>query len=257
MCELFAVNGIRIQTYNDKLKTFFSHSKDHPHGWGLATVDENEDVIVEKEPLQASKSFYLHERMLAPIEGKVLFAHIRYATIGNLGYLNCHPFTMRDISGRRWTMIHNGTIFECDALHAYSRKQRGETDSERVFLYLMDCVNSRLQAGELMGDKERFDLLDSLVLELAPHNKLNLIIYDSEQMYVHTNQEGTLYCLQESDRVLFSTTPLSSEEWKRVPMTRLLAYREGRQVFAGTVHNYVYEPNQQSIDQLYQIFANL
>ncbi len=261
MCELFASNSrdpIRLNAY---LKEFFEHSAKHPHGWGLATFDEDENVQVEKEPIQATKSIYLKERLQVPVEGRMLLGHIRYATIGNLKYANCHPFTGTDNSGRRWTMVHNGTIFKYDPLNSYVKKQLGETDSERIFLYLLDQVNEKTaeNGGKPLNKKERFQLLDSIVSEMAEHNKLNLLIYDGEYLYVHTNCAGTLHYLQKEDHVLFATVPIGSDtgKWKPVPMTQLLSYRNGVLQNSGTVHGHEYIENPKDMQLLYRIFSNL
>lgn len=111
MCELFGISSEENYQINDYLKEFFSHSSAHPHGWGLACMDKC-DIQIEKEPFQASKSNYLKERLSVPVIVKNAFAHICYATIGNVEYRNCHPYTMRDENSRQWTLVHNGTIFD-------------------------------------------------------------------------------------------------------------------------------------------------
>ncbi len=256
MCELFAVNAKNAGIYNEILKSFFGHSNKHPHGWGMAVINQG-DVQIEKEPLQANRSFYLHERMTAPVCGDVVMAHIRYATIGNLKYSNCHPFTGKDLSGRQWTMIHNGTIFDYAPLSKFLKKQQGDTDSERIFLYILHNMNQAIKAGRPVEAEDRFRILDQIVCDMAKGNKINLMIYDSENLYVHTNQEGTLYYSEGNDSIRFSTQPLDEEDWEPVPMTTLLAYQEGRRVFTGTNHENVYIEDKQAIDQLYQIFSSL
>ena len=45
--------------------------------------------------------------------------HIRLATVGSRDYENCHPFVREDNYGRHWTLIHNGTMFDCPQLSRY------------------------------------------------------------------------------------------------------------------------------------------
>ena len=59
MCELFGISSEENYNIRDYLKIFFSHSSAHPHGWGIACMEENA-VQIEKEPVQASKSNYLN-----------------------------------------------------------------------------------------------------------------------------------------------------------------------------------------------------
>ena len=119
MCQLFGFSSKIPVRINDYLKEFYSHSEEHPHGWGLACMDGKE-VMIEKEPVKASVSQYLKARLTVPVQVKNAFAHIRYATIGNVDYKNSHPYTGKDRSGRRWTLIHNGTIFDYPPLNKYN-----------------------------------------------------------------------------------------------------------------------------------------
>ena len=64
MCEIYAYSGEVNKTFNDELREFFSHSGEHPNGWGLA-VEENGRINLEKEAVQASESHYLRERRRA------------------------------------------------------------------------------------------------------------------------------------------------------------------------------------------------
>ena len=257
MCEIFGSNAADNCQINDYLKEFFSHSGKHPHGWGLACMEENQ-VQIEKEPMQAEKSYYLKERLTVPVMTKNAVAHIRYATIGNVEYRNCHPFTVKDQSGRQWTLVHNGTIFDYQPLNRYVQLQLGDTDSERILLYLVDEVNRReKQLQRRMNEEERFQLLDSIIVEMAKGNKLNILIYDGELFYVHTNYADSLYELELENQVLFSTVPLGKEEWQPVTFTTLLAYQQGRRVFTGTNHGNEYKNSEENMKYLYRIFSDL
>ncbi len=257
MCELFGVSSKNAAAVNDYLRLFFSHSRQHPHGWGLAFADRC-GMLIEKESVRAVDSHYLKERLSQPVCAALLLAHIRYATIGNVEYRNCHPFAAVDNSGRQWTLVHNGTIFDCPELSEYFRKQQGDTDSERILLYLIDKLNqAQNEKGGALNFEERFALFDSLVASMSPSNKLNLLFSDGKCLYVHTNCRGTLYYLSKPNSILFATVPLSDEAWQPVPFTRLLAYDKGRLVQTGTNHEHEYIESKESMKLLYQIFANL
>lgn len=258
MCELFAATSSKYQDITEYLKAFYGHSNNHPHGWGLACMDGTE-ADIEKEPLQATKSKYLKERLSQPVKVKNAFAHIRYATIGNIEYRNCHPYSKKDNFQRRWTMIHNGTIFDYPPLNRFIYKQFGDTDSERIMLYIVDRIDDLQRKKQRpLSAEERFSLLDTIVSEMSKGNKLNLIIYDGEYMYVHTNYVNSLHILEQNDFTLFSTLPLStSDEWKNVKFTTLLAYKDGKLAFMGTDHKNEFIDNEESIKYLYQIFSDL
>lgn len=257
MCELFGLCSEKPYGVNDYLKTFYSHSNMHPHGWGLACMD-GRHASIEKEPLQATRSNYLRERLSEKIEAKAVLAHIRYATIGNVEYQNCHPYSLTDDRGRRWTLAHNGTIFDYPPLEKYVKLQTGSTDSERILMYLVEQVNERERdLGRPMEPGERFSLMDSVIVHLAEGNKLNLLFFDGEYMYVHTNYQESLYYLQKNDCTLFSTQPLSGERWYPVPFTTLQVYGKGKLVFSGTDHQHRYVDNEENMKFLYQIFSDL
>lgn len=257
MCEIFGFNSSSRTNIMELLRNFYSHSNEHPHGWGLA-VKHHKGINIEKEPFKASESRYLKYRLRAGIESDMVMAHIRYATIGNVDYVNCHPYSKRDGSGRLWVLIHNGTIFNYNKLNKYIHQQKGETDSERILFHIIDEINIKSTLlGRDLKAKERFDVLNDIVCEMAVGNKLNLIIWDSEYMYAHTNLRGSLnYCLKENS-ICISTKPLELTGWKELPFTQLLSFRDGKFMNKGTIHSNEYIETEENIRFLYQVFSNL
>lgn len=257
MCELFGISSRDKVQVNDLLKEFYSHSVRHPNGWGLA-VFYNGSASLEKEPVPAYKSAYLRERLRHALKVRNAIGHIRLATVGTMEFENSHPFVQRDRSGRTWTLAHNGTIFDSPALNEYIYTQEGSTDSERILCHIVRRVNDRqAELGRALDAGERFALLDQVVCELAPHNKINLLLYDGELMYVHTNYKDTLYVQQRPDTALFATVPLGRGEWKPLVFTTLCAYRDGREVYRGTDHGCEYKDNQKDMEFLFADFAAL
>ncbi len=245
MCELFGVSGKRPIPVNAYLKELTSHSTEHPNGWGIAVFYGNA-VSLEKEPVPAYQSRYLKERLSHPFEAQNMFAHIRLATKGLMAYENSHPFVKRDASGRAWTLIHNGTIFDCSLLDPYIHRQEGKTDSERILLYIVDQIDKKTRelGGELCR-KERFEVVEQILCEITrPNNKVNLLVYDGELTYAHTNMRESLYCRKQGSSTLISTVPLCGGEWDPLPLNRLLAWQEGRLLFTGRDHGneYIYDP---------------
>ena len=236
------------------LRTFFSHSETNPNGWGLAIFDGN-SVNLEKEPVKASESSYLNSRLRSIKNIHSLFAHIRKATRGNINYENCHPFVMQDCADRVWTLMHNGTIFNCPTLNPYVLDQEGMTDSERILCYIIDRMNAAsVTLGHRLSAEERFKLLDEIICMISEHNKLNLIIYDGELFYIHSNYKNSLYVHQEMHTALFATVPLDDRIWLPVPFTTLLAYKDGRQVMMGTNHGNEYIDDPKDMEYIYLDF---
>ncbi len=225
---------------NELLQTFFSHGNEHPDGWGLATFYGN-GVSLEKEPVCSLDSIYLKHRLTEDIEESVLLAHIRKASVGRIEYKNSHPFVLRDKADRLWTLIHNGTIFESPLLEPYAKRQKGSTDSERILDYLVDKINAVQKEGqEKLKEEERFLLLDEMVQEITPKNKVNLLIYDGDLFYVHMNHRESLYFRQKDQTLVVSTRPLNRERWEEAPLNTLLAYRDGELVYTGKRHTNEY-----------------
>ena len=256
MCKVFGVSSAKRVRVNELLQEFYSHSNKHPHGWGLATFYHG-SASIEKEPIQATKSIYLKERLSHKMEVPTLLAHIRLATVGNLEYGNSHPFVRRDITGRAWTMVHNGTIFDYPPLDVYREQQEGTTDSERILLYLVDQLNQKQkELGRGLETGERFELLEELIADLARGNKLNLLIYDGEWMYVHTNYANSMYVCEDGTTAMFCTAPMKQGgEWLPMPFTTLCAYQEGRRIRQGKSHGNEYIPSEENKKYLYSVLV--
>lgn len=285
MCELFGISALNEIDTSPWLQMFFTHCDKNPHGWGIARFQQNPSGragygTLEKEPVKADRSRYLKERLRQSMRAFTLLAHIRQATIGSLDYNNTHPFQKTDDSGRCWTLAHNGTVFEEAALRRFIGLQEGQTDSERILLYLVDRINRALEkkrtemqvpenrtstAPDCSRDpaltaQERCRIIDEAVSSLAPGNKLNLLLFDGEVLYAHTNLQGTLHYCVIGDAVLFVTVPFMtgySARWEELPFTSLCAWKDGVQIYRGTPHNHVYVEDPEKIRSLMMVYAAL
>ncbi|MBR0146952.1 MAG: class II glutamine amidotransferase [Eubacterium sp.] len=257
MCELFAVSAKEKLPVTGLLKEFFSHSKEHPNGWGLAVFDGNHQNV-EREPVRASNSLYLKNRLSAGIQSNHMLAHIRRATVGDVDFRNTHPFVKRDVSGRTWTLIHNGTIFEASVLSPYQYSQAGSTDSERILLYLVDRIDENLENDWNSFDvNERFHVAEQVTRTLAQGNKLNLIFDDGEYLYIHKNAPGTLYIREKEGEAVISTRPLDAGNWNEIPLNQLLIYKDGTRIYTGEKHGFTYVEDPEQVKLLYVGFSGL
>ena len=250
MCELLSVctkKPIDVQSY---LKSFYSHSIRHPHGWGLMR-EKDDKVEIIKEPICASGSRIISEVIHKTEPQTNMLAHIRLATVGATKYDNCHPYTGFDTSGRRWTLIHNGTIYSGTQLAKYLSEQSGDTDSERIFLYVLDEINKEITlSGAYLSITQRCRIIDKIAVQLSPRNKLNLMIYDGEILYVHKNMKDTLVYKKSDSGFIFSTLPLDDEQWEQFPMTQMIAFKDGERIFEGTAHKHEFIPTLECITAL-------
>ena len=237
MCEMFAVSAARPLDPVPYLREFFPDSVWHPHGWGLAWR-KGDEVRLHKEPVMAAESALLEDLLEAGIMSPLLVAHIRNATRGVMSYENCHPFVTRDDSGRTWVVAHNGTVLSDTLIEPFRADQRGTTDSERLALFLTSRMNDAIALkGRALDGDERFSVLDEAIVELAPDNKLNLVIEDGERLYAHTNtDQPTLYERHDDNLLFLCTRPLDVGGWDPVPSCQLVAYRDGDIASLGTMH---------------------
>ena len=247
MCELLGFSAAEKTDIREYLRSFYSHSDLHPHGWGMMYEDGLRCVV--KESVKANESILLPEIINNMPDQKCTLAHIRYATVGRIKEENCHPFTAEDNSGREWTMIHNGTIYSGGTTYRYYQKQQGDTDSERLFLAFIDNMNDRLSHKD-MNERERFAAVSSFIAQHAPRNKLNLILYDGDLLYVHKNLKNTLSYKKTDRGIIFSTHPLDNTGWAPFPMAQTIAYNKGTEVYRGERHKGVFVPSLEYITSL-------
>lgn len=259
MCELFGLSSPVKLRVNELLHEFFSHSSRHPDGWGIA-VFSGSWPSVEKQPLKARSSLYLKSRLRAFSEVSSMIAHIRRATKGSVEYENTHPFVRTDASGRTWTLAHNGTVFESALLDPLYYEQEGQTDSERILLYIIRKMNELISEGSSENGpsaKERFRVLDRVLCDITHGNKVNLLLYDGELMYVHTNYQGSLHQRTEGAGRIFSTQPLDLKAWEPVPLNTLHAFQNGRLLLSGTDHGNQFFDDESKMRHLYLDYAGL
>ncbi|MBP5242264.1 MAG: class II glutamine amidotransferase, partial [Clostridia bacterium] len=137
-------------------------------------------------------------------------------------------------------------------------KQEGKTDSERILYYLVDLVNKRQSSlKRTLTEEERFAVIDEMVKDMAVGNKLNLLLFDGEIMYAHTNYKNSLYCLQTENAAYFSTAPLSLEAWEPVKMTALAAYKEGKLISRGKSHGGEYVDDPENMNLIFIDYSGL
>lgn len=235
MCMLYGFSGSRKYELNKSLEEFFSHSKRHPHGWGLGIYyEKNESPVIMKQSTSASKSSIVKNLVKGSIPGKVAVGHIRYATMGEKSFVNTHPF-VQEIMGKEWTFAHNGSIKVDEIANSLYITPQGETDSEMIFCYIIQNI---------VEDEDTIESIEKSIEKLSKYGKLNLIFTDGEYMYIHTNYENSLFVYEDKELACFSTKPLTNtatyEKWASVPLNRLLVYKNGKIIYEGKIHNNQY-----------------
>jgi predicted glutamine amidotransferase len=151
MCRLLGVVSAEVVSHRLTLdgapRSLAELSPHHPHGWGLAVSDGRRAWDVYRAPGCAKEDARFHA-LADQARGKVLVAHIRNRTVGLSSLENTHPFRRG-----RWVFAHNGTIPDTGLLErrtsaARRREIRGQTDSERLFAFVLTALD---RAGAAEG----------------------------------------------------------------------------------------------------------
>lgn len=246
--DLTDITRLFSQGYN---KTSGSHI--HKHGWGIAHFARHQSEIAIS-PVQADKCEVFAKTLNKGIFAENAFMHLRYATVGDIDVNNNHPFSYRDNTEREWILMHQGTLFNFEPVNKYFHTQNGSTDSERILLYLADCVN---RTAPLTAE-QRFSVLETEIAKMAKGNKLNLAIYDGEFIFLHSNFADSLYLCDYKNGTLFCTVPLlETKNWRKIPLNTLVAFRDGEVVKSGAAHSNTYVNSPEDERRLYEIYAGL
>ena len=119
-------------------------------------------------------------------------------------------------------------------------------------------INEKIEEkGRNLEAKERFLIVDEIVTKLSPKNKLNIILYDGEQTYLHTNYRDSLYVNNTPDGAIFATVPLSEGKWDHLPFKTLVSYKDGEPFLSGREHEGEYIPDEQAIRAIFLAYAGL
>jgi glutamine amidotransferase len=273
MCKLFAISASEPIRINKELAAFIKGSYVHKHGWGFVDFTGDE-IVFHRETEPAYESDYLKERLFSPFIADHTLFHIRYATVGAIDINNTHPIVGTDDSGRKWAIIHNGTLFNSDKFDRFYHSQDGDSDTERLLLFLLERINHEISRTlRALSAKERFDVVRDALIEASNGNKLNVVISDTELIYVHGNsphgsrllgpgaENDYIYELNIPENgensVLLSTVPLDDREWVPVPLNVVRAFKDGTVVFKSEPHKFEYIEKEEDIHDLYQGYANL
>ncbi len=147
MCRIFAMAAhadVPPVIKSRLLREFFQSSAEtHSGGWGVGYFTDEGPMVI-REPLKATESLSLPGAIRRAEPGFII-AHVRNPTSGEKNVLNTHPFR-RD----GYLFSHGGTLgdplsLKARLLERYSDTLQGGTDSEIMFLYLLQRIE---QAGD-------------------------------------------------------------------------------------------------------------
>jgi predicted glutamine amidotransferase len=224
----------------------------HTDGWGIAFFEgRGARVFLDPQPSFASPVAELVRGY--PIRSKNVIAHIRKATQGVVALENTHPF-MRELWGRYWIFAHNGNLPDFAPDLDGSFLPVGNTDSERIFCWLLQNLRQRFGA-QAPERSALFDALQALTIDFAAHGECNYLLSNGDWLFAHCSNQLAYIVRQApfavahlndqdisidfselttaNDRVaLIATVPLTDNEvWTTMPNGSLWLFEEGTPVW--------------------------
>jgi glutamine amidotransferase len=233
MCRLLGAVTRRAEAHPTSLvespKSLASLSHEHPDGWGIA-VHDGRGWDMYRNPTCARDDDEFRA-VASTARGRVLIAHIRKATVGTIRLANTHPF-QRDA----WVFAHNGTLTDLSYIErqtsgARRREIEGDTDSERLFAYLLTALD---EAGATQGTRKAPPAAAYLALRRAvdaavaqpKFGAANFLLSDGEVMFIH-RLGRTLFVSTDADGVRVASESPAEGSWHEVPERTLLAIEAG------------------------------
>jgi len=216
---------------------------DQGDGWGIGyyspeglTVHKSERAVYEDPDF---------DRTVRPIRSDLFIAHVRKASNPKhlprselISRVNSQPFYKSNL-----LFVHNGTLFIPDQVLATlgERKQlvKGVNDSEVLFAYLLQCIESFGSVEKAFGMIEAglWDIQKRSGgdIDRTPYRGLNIMFSDGKRLYAYERYLGDVgkaicgetpvfqlqYRLTDSEFVVASER-LTSDVWNPLPNNCLL-----------------------------------
>lgn len=212
MCRLFGFRSSVLSGVHQSLvaaeNALAAQSAAHPDGWGVAYYNSRFPHIIRNDKQALADGLF--KELSSVVATRTLVAHIRHATAGKVGILNCHPFQYGP-----WCFAHNGQVADFATNTDLQARLReavdprfrghilGSTDSEVVFYIFMSRLARRVDDIFHSGIRDHLCLdaiaetLDT-VLEVASHeteeapNRLNFMVTNGS-LLVGTCYRRTLF----------------------------------------------------------------
>jgi predicted glutamine amidotransferase len=126
----------------------------HRDGWGIASFRAGSPRYMgrSERAMHMDPSYDSALRDVASLEGpNIVIAHARRGSEGSRSMANTHPFISDNM-----VFAHNGTV---KGFHpTTTRAAKGQTDSERLFMALLDRVDEKRDLGDAIKSLVREDI---------------------------------------------------------------------------------------------------
>ena len=265
MCELYAMSSAVAKNISFYLCEFRRHGGDtgiHVDGWGLAFFKAG-SVEIFREPEPAALSLKMDHVLQTQKPADTVISHIRKATQGEISLQNTQPFSMQ-LNGRSHIFAHNGNLVNIQQqIPASKYLPEGETDSEYVFCYLMEKLESLWLQGEadIPTLEQRITVIKEAFELFAQFGQANFIYSDCEYLFAFANERTQpnekieppgLHFLSrdihvdpkrtkisgiemnglQQEQVLLASVPLTDENWRAFERNQLIVVKSGKIVYS-------------------------
>jgi predicted glutamine amidotransferase len=215
MCRMFGMVATQAvsprELLHDAPRSLRALSHEHNDGWGIALSCNDWQIHKSIACAAQCTSFPL----IAATEARVVVAHVRKKTVGDLAIANTHPF-------RRGNLVfaHNGTVSALAAMTAQIAPARlaeieGDTDSERLFAFVLTHIDSA-------GDIERGVVRAIRALQaLGEIGSANFLLASETRVYAY-RQGRSLFTLARAGVAMVASERLTDEDWLEVPERALV-----------------------------------
>ncbi len=259
MCELFGLCANKEVSVSFTWRGFVSRGRIHRDGWGVAWY-VGKGVALVKEPRPASSS-PMATFLLNRIRSHMVISHVRWATQGNVSYVNTHPF-VRELYGYEWVFAHNGDVSEIMDDPEFRLRYYhpiGDTDSEYAFCYMLDNLrdvfsNPRKSMLSILAEPiELFKEIWRLATKIGQYGKFNFLMSNGRYLFAYCNRSSTLFYVtrypphEETVKLLdedfevslkelkgfdevasiVATKPLTDEQWRSIDVGSLYVFGDG------------------------------
>jgi predicted glutamine amidotransferase len=257
MCELLGLSFNVIVKPSVSFRGFRYRGNTNRDGWGLAFYPD-ESVQVFKEPKTSTNS-QLSEFLgnYSGLRSKIFISHVRMVSKGKISHKNTHPFN-RELNGMDYVFAHNGTLDSYRELDTGQFKPIGETDSEFLFCYLLNCIAER---RIIQWTEDDFNWFSSKLHEINSLGRVNCILSDGKLLfcyhdiagyrgltYVHRQQQyGNIRLVDEDYEInlmeeknsvqtgyIVASKPLTNENWCSFGPGELIVFRDGNIVHSSS-----------------------
>jgi len=247
MCRMLGVVSASSRSFTLLLeeapRSMATLSEHHPDGWGIAVGQRGSGWTVHRSVTRANDDAEFHATSSHAL-GDIIIAHVRQKTRGEVTLRNTHPF-----EAAPWIFTHNGTVNNLEFLERNispkrSRAVLGETDSERLFAFLM----TRLDELSIEQTRDRSAIDESLrtatreIDHLPDFGTASFLLSDGDVLYAH-RLGAPLYLLQRHSSVEFNcsecarspcvavtTEPITDETWLPLDDGDLIRIEQGAEI---------------------------